>query len=92
MARGSSSTKHRELTRLATLERRNGTEQLRVSCDEVTPANGERSRYASIRVWYFASDGWRPGKSGTTIRANELAAVIEALQQALSAIGEDEAA
>ena len=92
MAQHSKSTKPREVTRLATIERKNGAEQLRLSCDEFTPADGERSRYTSARVWYRARNGdWRPSKSGVTIRATEIAAVIEALQQALTAMG-DEAA
>lgn len=91
MARNTNSTKPCEIIRLATIDRRNGTEQLRLSVDEFAPERGEPKRYANIRVWY-ASDGWRPGKSGVTIRKGELAAVIEALQHALTSMGEDEAA
>lgn len=72
----------REIRRLATLERKNGEEQVRWSWDEFTPANGEPSRYVSIRKWFRARNGdWRPTKAGATIRLNELDEVVAALQR-----------
>ena len=76
------SGERRELRRLATLERKNGEEQIRWSWDVFAPPSGEPSRYVSVRKWFRDTDGaWRPTKAGATIRLNELDEVVTALQR-----------
>ena len=75
-------TKPREVVRLATLERRNGAEQIRWSWDEFTDLDGELSTYVNARKWYLGRDGqWRPTRFGVTIRATEIDEVVTALQR-----------
>jgi hypothetical protein len=72
----------RELRRLATLERKQGREQVRWSWDELTPERGEPIKYISVRKWYRTEDGeWRPTKAGATIRLGELDKVVAALHR-----------
>ncbi|HEU5076033.1 MAG TPA: hypothetical protein VFU02_17690 [Polyangiaceae bacterium] len=78
-----SKSKPTELARLATLDRRNGVEQIRWSWDRFTGADGQTTDYISVRKWYWGSDdAWHPTRSGVTIRANELSEVLGALQRA----------
>ena len=73
----------REIERLATLERRGGDEQLRVSVDEYSPAQGAPTRYVSVRLWFRDADNdWRPTRRGITIRGSEVSDVGQALRRA----------
>ena len=74
----------RELERLVTIPRGRNGDELRITVDEFTPADGgEPKAYASIRVWFKGDDGqMRPSKTGCTIRRAELARAIDALTRA----------
>lgn len=73
----------RELVRLATLDRKNGDEQFRISVDEFQPDDDrEPKKYLSLRVWYQDQKGeWRPSKTGCTLRQSEFVDAIKALQK-----------
>ena len=63
--------------RLLTLDRKDGTEQLRV---EIREFRG--TRYVDIRCWWRDEHGeWKPGK-GCTVRLHELSQVRDALGKA----------
>lgn len=65
---------------LATLTRKDGAEELRVS---VRSYNGVR--FADLRLHYRADDGsMRPTSKGVTVRRNEIAAVQSALDAGLA--------
>ncbi len=70
----------RELVRLATIERKPGEEEFRVSVDEFTPDDGEPKQYVSLRLWFRSDSGeFRPSKTGITVRRAEMRAVYAAL-------------
>jgi len=68
---------------LATIERKNGEEQLRVSLDEFISDDGRAHRYVSARIWYEANGEWRPTKKGITIRKGEIRDFALALRAGL---------
>lgn len=62
--------------------RRSDSECLRVTVDEY------RGRMlVDIRVWYVAPGGeWKPGRSGVSLRPEQLAQVVQALMLAARAV------
>jgi len=68
---------------LATIERKNGEEQLRVSLDEFISDDGKAHRYISARIWYLCGNEWRPTKKGITIRKTEIRDFALALRAGL---------
>jgi hypothetical protein len=69
---------------LATIERKNGEEQLRVSLDEFISDDGKAHRYVSARIWYQSGEEWRPTKKGITIRKTEIRDFALALKAGLA--------
>ena len=78
-----------ELQRLASLERNEGKEELRISVDEFVDDRGKSHRYVSLRIW-FKGDGdkWLPTKKGITVRAKEILDVGLALKTALGMLND----
>ncbi|WP_165651200.1 transcriptional coactivator p15/PC4 family protein [Burkholderia gladioli] len=62
--------------------RRSETERLRVTMDEY------RGRMlVDVRVWYVEPGGeWKPGRSGVSLRPEQLAQVVQALMLAARAV------
>ena len=72
----------RELTRLATLVRNQGKEEIRWSWDEFVSEDGKASKYVSARKWFKGEDGeMHPTRSGVTIRLAELDDVLAGLKR-----------
>jgi hypothetical protein len=76
----------RTIKALATIERKNGEEQLRVNLDELVDDRGGVHSYVSARVWYQLNNEWKPTKKGISIRRTEIRDFGLALRAALDAM------
>jgi hypothetical protein len=76
------SSSQNDAKRLGAIERKDGTEELRI---ESKSYNGYP--YIDVRVWFTTDGGeWRPTRTGVTIRPRELDEVIAALGRALAIV------
>lgn len=60
-----------------------GDEEFRITRTRGRTGDGKDVEWISLRIFWKGDEGeWRPGKQGITIRARELAGVVEALVNA----------